>query len=516
MGSSTAFTGAAFLFTQFSEIPWAPTLPHDMRTFNLEVDGGPDDWTSTSPWRSPGSAFVYGSGCGVSAGAPLYVINGGVPTIRNGVGQGAMVDALDMEPIAGFTPAVWNRGVVQQIAFAIKANHGGGYSWRLCKKDKAGRVTEHCFQQNVLKFAGDKQWLLWPNGTRLEVPLKTTTAGTFPEGSQWARIPVPSCNLCKVKGPNSVCKKKPPFNSSEASSFRLMGKDFNLTTVEHEYGNFSFFGGRDWEEFHKCTQPCFGGYLMTEQGCPLSDEGMPMVHYAEPYPGISGFTSVDNWPGGYWDHSLDPGQPNLFSVVDKVQVPEDLELGSYMLSWRWDCESSTQIWQSCTDIEIVDNATEPEDILRLDQPLGMQSPGEFYRPKAEAALVNEEIRPCDGDDGDDCSTEDAALLALRRTVIAQQGAALLPTKDGKGNLFSCQHLRCMCAAPCVNEFIPYSHLCDGLCGDVLDCRFPGCACSEKCNNGTSCSPSCLRKDAGEYLERLPFGKGVLNSDLTGV
>ena len=39
---------------------------------------------------------------------------------------------------------------------------------------------------------------------------------------------------------------------------------------------------------------------------------------------------------------------------DLVVVPEDLELGEYVLSWRWDAASAPQVWVSCSSIEIVD------------------------------------------------------------------------------------------------------------------------------------------------------------------
>lgn len=41
-----------------------------------------------------------------------------------------------------------------------------------------------------------------------------------------------------------------------------------------------------------------------------------------------------------------------YNIVDHVQVPEDIEPGDYTLSWRWDCEESKQVWQTCSDIEI--------------------------------------------------------------------------------------------------------------------------------------------------------------------
>ena len=39
---------------------------------------------------------------------------------------------------------------------------------------------------------------------------------------------------------------------------------------------------------------------------------------------------------------------------DHVLVPEELEMGEYVLSWRWDAMTAPQVWVSCANIEIVD------------------------------------------------------------------------------------------------------------------------------------------------------------------
>ena len=39
---------------------------------------------------------------------------------------------------------------------------------------------------------------------------------------------------------------------------------------------------------------------------------------------------------------------------DHVVVPEGLEPGEYVLSWRWDSANAPQIWVSCSNIDIVD------------------------------------------------------------------------------------------------------------------------------------------------------------------
>merc|ERR1711871_1438924 len=38
------------------------------------------------------------------------------------------------------------------------------------------------------------------------------------------------------------------------------------------------------------------------------------------------------------------------SVVDEVIIPEDLPKGEWVLSFRWDCEHSYQIWANCGDV----------------------------------------------------------------------------------------------------------------------------------------------------------------------
>jgi hypothetical protein len=49
----------------------------------------------------------------------------------------------------------WPRGGKVEVGWGLKANHGGGYSYRLYKVGEGGPggVTEECFQKTPLKFA---------------------------------------------------------------------------------------------------------------------------------------------------------------------------------------------------------------------------------------------------------------------------------------------------------------------------------------------------------------------------
>ena len=42
-----------------------------------------------------------------------------------------------------------------------------------------------------------------------------------------------------------------------------------------------------------------------------------------------------------------------WGIKDLVQVPESLEAGRYVLSFRWDTQNTPQVWNTCANIEIV-------------------------------------------------------------------------------------------------------------------------------------------------------------------
>lgn len=277
--------GACMLFSQpnveqrnISIIPGEPTLPFEARTVNLNYTSGPKDWTRKMPWRWPGSSAVLGSGCGVAGGGDMWNPNGGWPATGMKLGQ----DPLDVLPKSDH-PTKWAAGSVVHVAFGVWANHGGGYSYRLCK-NVPGKVTEECFQTTPLDFVGKKSWLQHINGSyRAEIPRVTVTKGTFPAGSQWARIPFPECSDPRDDG------DQPQYKAS------------------------------------------FGDICNHFQ-------------YPEPIPNTHGFGHNNNTKveDGFHD----------YSVVDKVRIPDDLDAGDYLISWRWDAEQTHQIWQNCADVTI--------------------------------------------------------------------------------------------------------------------------------------------------------------------
>ena len=128
-------------FSNIVAIPSTPTLPNAFRTLQLNVTTLPHDVYATSPWRAPGKAPVLGSGCGVGGGNQMPMLNGGECTECP---QG--FDGKLLPPVG--SPEVWTRGGTAEVAWAIAANHGGGYSYRLCPADPVDAINEACFQSN--------------------------------------------------------------------------------------------------------------------------------------------------------------------------------------------------------------------------------------------------------------------------------------------------------------------------------------------------------------------------------
>ena len=53
--------------------------------------------------------------------------------------------------------------------------------------------------------------------------------------------------------------------------------------------------------------------------------------------------------------------PFPFTISDSVDVPIEFAAGHYVLSWRWDAEQTKQVWSHCSDVLLVDPATEATD-----------------------------------------------------------------------------------------------------------------------------------------------------------
>jgi len=162
-----------------------------------------------NPWMAPGSAPVF-SPCGIAGGNPFGVegCEGGEDDFCTwgGYQYGPDARTIDLKD-AVFTE--WQSGGTAKVGWGLKANHGGGYSYRLCPVGEGGPgdVTEDCFQETPLKFASENSWVQygWDETKRVTFKANRTTQGTYPAGSEWTMNPIPVCNSTDMGWLNPDC-----------------------------------------------------------------------------------------------------------------------------------------------------------------------------------------------------------------------------------------------------------------------------------------------------------------------
>jgi len=285
-----------------------PAHERELRTHNVDGLSARGDWTKVNPWRAPGTAGMGNPNfepCGINSGGNASFAN--PETTAKDVPKAGPGTAL---PYVGKGPT-WKRGSTVEAAWAIYANHAGGYSYRLCKvnDDRTQKVTEACFQQTPLDFVGDQTEIRYTDSSKpsVMIPAVTTSVGTFPKGSMWRKNPVPMCN-CDV---GYDC-----FDEIAEVGKALPG-DKGLTVA---YNKTNFHPGQT-------SKVCPTGVQFPS---PVDDVlgGPPYMPY---------YSETDNFE---------------YMMVDKLKVPEHLPAGEYVLSWRWDCEETPQVWNSCADLTI--------------------------------------------------------------------------------------------------------------------------------------------------------------------
>jgi len=274
-----------------------PTIEFEetnMRTFALE---GPFyrffDFTRHHPWRYPGASPIADP-CGIASGwfdqGPFAAVGVDEPPPGGKVGDYGSNSTLFPKLLE---QTVWTAGSIVEVAWGITANHGGGYQYRLCPANEP--LTEECFQKLPLEFVGDKQWIQYGHGMDVNnrKQINATDIGgdrVVPAGSTWRKNPIPPCRT--------------PFTG----------------------------GALSW--------PCGGA------AWPSQLEGGEGDAY--------GWGSGSCESGASMPCTLEEiKQKNFdFGIVDRVKIPDDLPAADYVLSFRWDCEQTPQIWNQCSDVTI--------------------------------------------------------------------------------------------------------------------------------------------------------------------
>lgn len=178
--------------------------------------------------------------------------------------------------------------------------------------------------------------------TRHAIARVTASVGTFPHGSQWARIPIPACRYTGTskgwKGCDYDCAGCCATTAPIPRDPRINGS---------------------WWRAQDCIAGCAGNGLPSS--CPADG-----LQFPEPIPGLSSLWSSWLWcdaPRTEAEMAMLGDTPNempcsnhnmmmFTNIVDHVQIPADIDPGAYLLSWRWDSEQTNQIWQNCADVTI--------------------------------------------------------------------------------------------------------------------------------------------------------------------
>jgi len=262
------------------------------RTTNLDAEPGSvaDIW-KFNPWRAPGKAPVFDS-CGMAGGNYVEVFNAGAYKTTKYAKQGDLgTEVLKPRP----TGIVWNRGDTVQARWELTASHGGGYQYRLCPANES--LNEECFAKTPLQFAptseGYKHTVIMADPEKNHVI--NATLVTEGGGQGWMVHPM-------GYGSSAPCDWNPGAQGKHC----------------------------EW----KCNE-CGAPWYAADGACPdpgCSHNGLPTgIDYGKTFPNT-----------------------NLGSntIQDALLVPTHVQPGAYVLQWRWDCEATSQIWTSCSDIEI--------------------------------------------------------------------------------------------------------------------------------------------------------------------
>lgn len=203
----------------------------ELRTYHRDAEcNSEDDIYRHNPWRAPGAAPVFDS-CGMAGGSPVH--GGGESKITKTIYtvQGSLGSKV-LPPLP--TGVVWQAGETVTVGWSIRANHGGGYQYRLCPMER--ELTEECFFETPLPFDTDAgQRLQWSSNTsrlpddqhEFRIPGTYVSEGTLPHGSTWAMNPLPYSNAqepptflppCKERIDRTLtdtpsCSGRDPFNT---------------------------------------------------------------------------------------------------------------------------------------------------------------------------------------------------------------------------------------------------------------------------------------------------------------
>jgi len=115
------------------------------------------------------------------------------------------------------------------------------------------------------------------------------------------------------------------------------GKIWEVTEECFQKGHLNFYGSTSWI------------YRRPGRGAKFSADGWDAVELITTREGTTP-------EGSEWASMVtlpDHVEKDSWAMRDLVEVPESLEPGEYVLSFRWDCQKTPQVWNACANIQVV-------------------------------------------------------------------------------------------------------------------------------------------------------------------
>lgn len=125
------------------------------------------------------------------------------------------------------TGIVWKAGSVVTAKWSIRANHGGGYQYRLCPASE--ELNEECFMRTPVPFASTTVQILEMLDATLEINGTYVSKGTRPEGSTWAMNPLPYSNAGSAPEFDPPCREF--VDRTKSDTGRCSGRDPYRTLI---------------------------------------------------------------------------------------------------------------------------------------------------------------------------------------------------------------------------------------------------------------------------------------------
>ena len=194
-----------------------------------------------------------------------------------------------------------------EVAWTVKAFHGGGYAYRLCPAGST--LDEECFSKHYLDFVGQSSFR-WGgvDGEQLFFDGVRVTEGTHPPNSMWSKVMIPG-------GP---------------WGYSIHGASFMPVCKESE----------------ACTSAIDKkAPFMT---CKCAGEGVGDIPTLEV---VDKVKIPKDLPAGDWVLSW-RWVSLLPSFVRCLVAPRRRSNTFDRLPAAQDCEESTQVWNSCADVTI--------------------------------------------------------------------------------------------------------------------------------------------------------------------